>query len=229
MPNNTSIQILAFNIALFLFNFALIQYLVTKILIYKNLQKEKVIEPEQKLLLEANKKAEEIIADASEKATQIITSSSQKLEKLNQSFEEQVNIAINVEKTKLKETFSNINTNNVNLNSEINNILRQNMTDLGKGLQESGKISLDNIFKDLQKDTLQTSKTINKKLDNEYQIAIVHLAKYKEDQKSQIDTKILEQIKDITKQVLPNAFTSKENDDLIFESINKVKQDKVFN
>jgi len=229
MPNNTSIQILAFNIALFLFNFALIQYLVTKILIYKNLQKEKVIEPEQKLLLEANKKAEEIIADASEKATQIITSSSQKLEKLNQSFEEQVNIAINVEKTKLKETFSNINTNNVNLNSEINNILRQNMTDLGKGLQESGKISLDNIFKDLQKDTLQTSKTINKKLDNEYQIAIVQLAKYKEEQKSQIDTKILEQIKYITKQVLPNAFTSKENDDLIFESINKVKQDKVFN
>ena len=78
MSTNLNVQILYFNIALFIFNLIFLQIIIKKIFDYLIYKKQLDKKPEQ-VLLEASSKAQQIISDAVDEASKLIAKSGEKV------------------------------------------------------------------------------------------------------------------------------------------------------
>jgi len=214
MPINY--QVLAFNIALFLFNFAMLQVIIQKIAEYKKISKQLGPNPQQ-VLKNAEKSALKIISDAMDHADQIKSTIRKKVDQVNQ----------NQDKN-LKKALEKVEQENIKSLDQLSVKLNENTNRLLNNISLKGDKKVEEIFDNLNDKTENTYKEISLKLNKEYENTLNQIKKYKQEKQKEIDEKAEKLLKNVVKKAIPMLLNNEDHEKLILDSIKQAKKDNIF-
>lgn len=202
--------------------------LLLSVLYVKTRKKFKTLKTEEEQLKEqGHEKAFEILEEARDKALKIIASS--------ESFE-------NISKDMLYEKLNTVSANHLKtFQKAASELLTRYQNEL-EGLKETDIKIVKDISKDiesatftelrdfreiLKKETFSSQKIVEEKIEEKYAVLNKEIEEYKKESIKKIDSKIYEIIQEVAKLVIGKAVSLKGQEDLVIDSLNKTKQQRM--
>lgn len=174
---------------------------------------------------EAHKKASHILQEARSKAIKIIEDTNVSYELLKKTFEQQLKAAsyhssqkfegISDEFLKVyQKTLTDLKDNNIKIISNIS-----------KDIENSTRLELEDFKETLKKETLDSQKIVEGKIEQGYQMAEKELEDYKAERLKKIEDEIYNIIQNVSKEVLGKTLSLQEHEQLVIEALEKAKKE----
>lgn len=208
--------------------FTLSAALVGVVIYFSHAQKKQSLQQNTDLLDEARQKAVEMIDAANNQALDIVNKTNLSADIASGNFNQQI---ARITSLQIKE-FEKTTANFLKLYGEVLRDLQSKnielLQNISKNIETDTINEINNFKESLEKQTVLSEDLVREKIDADYLTVRQEIEAYKEKKLKKIDDEIYETLEKISKLVLGKALSLSEHEDLILKSLEKAKQEGVF-
>ncbi|MEK7595714.1 MAG: hypothetical protein AAB443_03985 [Patescibacteria group bacterium] len=183
----------------------------------------------QNIIEDAHKKAKAILDTSSDKAKEIVSAIEHSKYEFDREYKTSLRDTVAKSILQLEEQTQYLSKSYENMYEEIRTQSMKQLKDTLAKLEQAGEESLSAFRSSLKDQQLTSQYYIEKRLNQEFESAHKEIVTYKEAQMREVEEKIDKIVLKLSSEILGRAISLEDHEKLVFEALNKIKEEGVFN